>query len=635
MTKKQSKTLIRIVVAAVLLLGAAAITHFVPAAKEGSAAIYLTIGCFLLPYLTIGYDVLWKAVRGVAHGQMLDENFLMALATVGAMAIGEYAEATFVMLFYQVGELFQSIAVGKSRRSIADLMEIRPEIAHVQRNGEILDVDPAEVMVDEVLLVHPGERVPLDAVVTAGNSALDTAALTGESVPRHVGVGDRVISGCINIGGLLTVRATCTFEQSTVARVLELVENTASRKSRSEAFITRFARIYTPAVVAGALLLAVVPPLFDGQWATWFYQALSFLVVSCPCALVISVPLSFFGGIGGAAKHGILFKGSAYVEALARCDTVVMDKTGTLTRGTFSVTSVMPAAGIEEKELCDLCTQAEQFSDHPIARSVCDYGAALPDPSRVGSVEELPGEGVIAQVDGMSIAVGNDRLMARCRISTHETREWDEIQPPPGATLIHVAKDGTYMGTLAISDTIKPEAGEALRALRQCGVRRLIMLTGDRRQAAEQIGAALSLDQVIPECLPADKVTQLEQILTQTHARDAHAAVAFVGDGINDAPVLTRADVGIAMGAMGSDAAIEAADMVLMDDALSKIPTAIAICRKTRRIVRQNIVFALGVKALVLVLSVLNISNLWLAVFADVGVAVIAIANAMRTLSQR
>ena len=562
---------------------------------------------------------------------MLDENFLMALATVGAMVIGEYAEATFVMLFYQVGELFQSIAVGKSRRSIAALMDIRPDVAHVLRNGEILDVDPAEVTVGELLLIHPGERIPLDGSVTDGESTLDTAALTGESVPRHVRVGDRVISGCINESGVLPVCADCPYEQSTVARVLELVENTATRKSRSEAFITRFARVYTPAVVVGALLLAIIPPLFDGNWSAWIYQALSFLVVSCPCALVISVPLSFFGGIGGAAKRGILFKGSAYLEALARCDTIVLDKTGTLTRGTFTVTGVYPARGVDEATLCDVCAHAEQFSDHPIAHSILNFVPNSPDPRRVCDVREIPGEGICAKVDGVDTALGNAAMMQRMGV---ELPTRPESQLPPGATLVYVLQGGQYLGMLAISDTVKPEAARALHALKEIGVRRLIMLSGDRRHAAEQVGQTLGLDEVIPECLPADKVTHLERVLQQTHRRDAKAKVAFVGDGINDAPVLTRADIGIAMGAMGSDAAIEAADMVLMDDALQKIPLAIAICRKTHRIVKQNIIFALSVKALVLALSILQISNLWLAVFADVGVAVIAICNAMRTLRE-
>ncbi|MBQ8718158.1 MAG: cadmium-translocating P-type ATPase [Clostridia bacterium] len=631
MTRKQKKILTRIFVAAALLLTAALLSSL-PAVQQLSGLAALVIpALFLIPYLTIGYDILIKAVRGIAKGQMLDENFLMALATVGAMVIGEYAEATFVMLFYQVGELFQSIAVGKSRRSIAALMDIRPDVAHVMRDGEVTDVDPAEVAVGELLLVHPGERIPLDGCVCEGESTLDTAALTGESVPRHVRVGDRVISGCINQTGLLHVRTDCLYEQSTVARVLELVESTATRKSRSEAFITRFARIYTPAVVVGALLLAVLPPLLDGNWSAWIYQALSFLVVSCPCALVISVPLSFFGGIGGAAKRGILFKGSAYLEALALCDTVVFDKTGTLTRGTFSVTALLPNKGVSEAALLDACAHAEQFSDHPIARSILERYAASPDPTRVDGVTEQAGEGVTALLDGKPIAVGNARLMARLGISAPAL---DGGALPPGATVVFVAHGGLYLGALAISDRIKPEAKAALDELRHCGVQHLVMLSGDRRTAAEQVGAALALDEVISECLPADKVTHLERVLQEAHRRDAKAKVAFVGDGINDAPVLTRADIGIAMGAMGSDAAIEAADMVLMDDALQKIPVAIAICRKTHRIVKQNIVFALTVKALVLLLSLLHISNLWLAVFADVGVAVIAICNAMRTLRE-
>ncbi len=628
MTRKQKKTLIRILIATLLLVTAALITAL-PALQSLRSAALLIPAAYLLPYLIIGYDILLKAVRGIAKGQMLDENFLMAVATIGAMLIGEYPEATFVMLFYQVGELFQSIAVGKSRRSIRELMDICPQTAHVLREGEVADVDPAEISVGDCLIIHPGERIPLDGTVTDGESSLDTAALTGESVPRRVGIGDRVISGCINQSGVLRVRADCTFEDSTVSRVLELVENTAARKSRSEAFITRFARIYTPAVVIGALLLAVVPPLMGGDFKAWLYQALSFLVVSCPCALVISVPLSFFGGIGGAARRGILFKGSAYLEALADCDTVVFDKTGTLTHGTFTVTALLPAPGIDPAMLLDLCAQAEQFSDHPIARSILAHHKAAPDPARCQSADELRGEGLRAEVDGLPVAVGNAKLMARMGIPLPPP---SEEQLPAGATVVYAACHGEYLGAIAISDTVKPESADALAALRKAGVRRLVMLTGDRRHAAEQVGTALALDEVISECLPVDKVTHLERLIEETHARSKRAKVAFVGDGINDAPVLTRADVGIAMGAMGSDAAIEAADMVLMDDALPKIPAAITICKKTRRIVIQNIAFALSVKAIVLLLSVLQISNLWLAVFADVGVAVVAIANAMRTL---
>ena len=441
MTRKQKKVLIRIVAATVLLLLAAALSAWLPLQDTPFLAVWLPPALFLLPYLTIGYDILIKAVRGVAKGQMLDENFLMALATVGAMVIGEYAEATFVMLFYQVGELFQSIAVGKSRRSIAALMDIRPDVAHVLRNGEILDVDPTEVTVGELLLIHPGERIPLDGSVTEGESTLDTAALTGESVPRHVRVGDRVISGCINESGVLRVCADCPYEQSTVARVLELVENTATRKSRSEAFITRFARVYTPVVVVGALLLAIIPPLFDGNWSAWIYQALSFLVVSCPCALVISVPLSFFGGIGGAAKRGILFKGSAYLEALARCDTIVLDKTGTLTRGTFTVTGVYPARGVDEATLCDVCAHAEQFSDHPIAHSILNFVPDSPDPRRVCDVREIPGEGICAKVDSVDTALGNAAMMQRMGV---ELPTLSESQLPPGATLVYVLQGGQY-----------------------------------------------------------------------------------------------------------------------------------------------------------------------------------------------
>ncbi len=632
MTKKQKKVLIRILAAAGLLIVAALLSSLSPIRDLTGWAALVRPALFLVPYLVIGYDILRKAGQGILKGQALDESFLMSIATVGALLIGEYPEATFVMLFYQVGELFQSIAVGRSRRSIATLMDIRPEVAHVMRGGVLLDIDPAEVAVGELLLIHPGERIPLDGTVTEGSSTLDTSALTGESVPRRVITGDRVISGCINVDGVLQMQADCRYEQSTVARVLELVESTAARKSRSEAFITRFARIYTPAVVVGALLLAIVPPLFDGRWGAWIEQALTFLVISCPCALVISVPLSFFGGIGGAARMGVLFKGSAYLEALAQCDTMVFDKTGTLTRGSFEVTSLLPAQGVSSEQLLELCANAEQFSDHPIARSIlryCEASDVTPAPARADEVSEISGMGVRARIDGSVVAIGNERLMAEMGVTLPPP---DKAVVPPGATVVYAAMDGAYLGAIAIADAIKPEAAEALRALKACGVRRLILLSGDRRKAADAVGCALGVDEVVADCLPADKVAHLEAVIDRVHARTKGAKVAFLGDGINDAPVLSRADVGIAMGAMGSDAAIEAADVVLMDDALQKLPAAIRLCRRTRRIALQNIAFALTIKGIVLLLGILGLSSLWLAVFADVGVAVIAICNAMRTL---
>ena len=611
MDSRQKKMLWRILAAGVLFL----ITLLIPA--QGLPRLLL----FLIPYGVIGWDVLWRAVRNLTRGQIFDEHFLMSLATVGALAIGEYPEAVFVLLFYQVGELFQSCAVGRSRRSIATLMDIRPDVARVERNGALEEVDPEEVSSGDILVIKPGERVPLDGVILEGSSALDTAALTGESLPRSVSPGADVISGCINLTGLLRVQVTKPFEESTVARILELVENASGRKARAEAFITKFARYYTPAVVVAAVLLALIPPLFfQGGWGDWLGRACSFLVISCPCALVISVPLAFFGGIGGASRAGILIKGGNYLEALANTETVVFDKTGTLTRGVFNVTAIHPEQE-READLLELAALAESWSDHPIAHSIREaYGAEL-DTSRVTCVEERSGRGVQVQVDGRTVCVGNDTLMEEIGIAWHPCHQV--------GTTVHVAVDGVYMGHLVISDQVKEDAADAIRALRACGVRKTVMLTGDAQAVGEDVARRLGLDEVHAQLLPADKVDRVEDLLRQTSPK---GALAFVGDGINDAPVLSRADIGIAMGALGSDAAIEAADVVLMDDKPSKIALAIRIARKTRSIVRQNIVFALGVKFLVLGLGAFGLANMWEAVFADVGVSVIAILNSMRAL---
>ena len=611
MDSRQKKMLWRIFAAGVLFL----IALLIPA--QGLPRLLL----FLIPYGVIGWDVLWRAVRNLTRGQIFDEHFLMSLATVGALAIGEYPEAVFVLLFYQVGELFQSCAVGRSRRSIATLMDIRPDVARVERNGALEEVDPEEISSGDILVIKPGERVPLDGVILEGSSALDTAALTGESLPRSVSPGADVISGCINLTGLLRVQVTKPFEESTVARILELVENASGRKARAEAFITKFARYYTPAVVVAAVLLALIPPLFfQGGWGDWLGRACSFLVISCPCALVISVPLAFFGGIGGASRAGILIKGGNYLEALANTETVVFDKTGTLTRGVFNVTAIHPEQE-READLLELAALAESWSDHPIAHSIREaYGAEL-DTSRVTGVEERSGRGVQVQVDGRTVCVGNDTLMEEIGIAWHPCHQV--------GTTVHVAVDGVYMGHLVISDQVKEDAADAIQALRACGVRKTVMLTGDAQAVGEDVARRLGLDEVHAQLLPADKVDRVEDLLRQTSPR---GALAFVGDGINDAPVLSRADIGIAMGALGSDAAIEAADVVLMDDKPSKIALAIRIARKTRSIVRQNIVFALGVKFLVLGLGAFGLANMWEAVFADVGVSVIAILNSMRAL---
>lgn len=612
MTRKQKKMLWRILTAFVLFV----ISLLLPV--EG----LFRLAVFLVPYAVIGWDVLWKAVRNIAHGQVFDENFLMCVATVGALIIGEYPEAVAVMLFYQVGELFQNVAVSRSRQSISALMDIRPDYANVERDGHLLQVDPEEVAVGDVIVIKAGERVPLDGVVLEGTSALDTAALTGESLPRDVAVGDEVISGCVNLSGLLHVKVSKPFGQSTVARILDLVENSSEKKAQAEHFITKFARYYTPIVVFAALALAVIPSLVDGQWGTWVPRALNFLVVSCPCALVISIPLSFFGGIGGASKQGILVKGSNYLEALAQAGVVVFDKTGTLTQGRFSVTDVHPQ-GMSGKELLELAALAEQFSTHPISRSIVAAWGGVPDQERVSQVEEVAGHGVRATVDGRQVLAGNRKLMDRENIPV------DTDHDHPG-TVIHVAVDGKYAGHLVIADQPKETSAQALRELKQAGVRQTVMLTGDAQGAAQAVASTLGLDQFYAQLLPADKVERVEKLLEEKAPREK---LVFVGDGINDAPVLSRADIGVAMGALGSDAAIEAADIVLMDDDLLKLPVAVRIARKTLSIVRQNVVFALGVKLLVLILSAFGYASMWAAVFADVGVSVLAILNASRMLN--
>lgn len=611
MSKKQKRMLFRVLASAVLF----AVALLLP--TEG----WLRLFTFLIPYAVIAWDVLWRAVRNIAHGQVFDENFLMSLATVGALATGEYPEAVFVMLFYQVGELFQSYAVDQSRKSITSLMDIRPDYANIEVDGQLRQVDPEDVAVGDTIVIKAGERIPLDGVVLEGTSNVDTAALTGESLPREAQPGDDVISGCVNLSGLLRVRVTKAFEESTVAKILDLVENSSSKKAKAENFITKFARYYTPAVVLAAVALALLPPLFTSiQWVDSIQRALNFLVVSCPCALVISVPLSFFGGIGGASKNGILVKGGNYLEVLAKTELVVFDKTGTLTRGVFNVTAIHPDH-CGEAQLLELAALAERYSDHPISRSLKEaYGKEL-DASRVSNVEELSGRGVRATVDGRQICAGNDKLMEDIGVSWHPCHRV--------GTTVHVASDGVYLGHIVISDEVKPDAKEAITALKACGVRRTVMLTGDAKAVGESVAQELGLDEVHTQLLPADKVTRVEALLGEVSPK---GTLAFVGDGINDAPVLSRADIGIAMGGLGSDAAIEAADIVLMDDKPSKLADAIRIARRTLAIVRQNIAFALAVKFLVLALSATGAANMWEAVFADVGVSVIAILNAMRAL---
>ncbi len=607
MTRKQKKTLLRILLAALLLVAAA----LLPAEGLWKAL------AFAVPWLVIGYDVLWDAVRGIAHGQVFDEKFLMAVATIGAFAVGEYPEAAAVMLFYQIGEWFQSIAVGRSRKSIAALMDIRPEFAVVLRDGQEEEVDPEEVSVGETILIRPGDRIPLDGTVLEGQSSLNTAALTGESLPVDVAPGDRVVSGSINMTGVLQVRAESAYEDSTVARILELVENSAEKKARVESFITRFARWYTPCVVIGALLLALVPPLFVGNWGEWIHRALIFLVVSCPCALVVSVPLSFFGGIGGASRAGILIKGANDLETLAKVDTVAFDKTGTLTRGVFQVDAVHPKE-LTADALLDIAAAAESRSNHPVAESIVAAHGGHIDPARLGAVRELAGMGLEAEVDGETFYVGNGKLMAQVGA------DWHECHLP--GTVVHIARGREYLGHIVINDQLKPDAPEAIAALKRLGVKQSVLLTGDRQKVAEAVAKELGVDDLRAELLPAQKVEEVERLL------QSGAKLAFVGDGINDAPVLARADVGIAMGAMGSDAAIESADVVLMDDKPSRLPLAVKIARKTMRIVRENIGFALAVKFVILALGALGIADMWLAVFGDVGVLILAILNAMRCM---
>lgn len=623
MNKKQKKMLARIIVAFVLLVA----LHFVPV--EGA----LRFCCYMVPYLVVGYDILLKAAKGVKNRQMFDECFLMAVATVGAVALalysgsGDYTEAVAVMLFYQIGELFQSVAVGKSRRNISELMDISPDYANIEVDGQLEQVDPDEVEVGSIIIVQPGEKVPIDGVVLEGTSSLDTSALTGESVPRDIVQGEEVISGCINMTGVLKIRTTKEFGESTVSKILELVENASSRKSKSENFISKFARVYTPAVCYAALALAFLPPLvrmlalsMDADWGTWIYRALTFLVISCPCALVISIPLSFFAGIGGASNAGVLVKGSNYLETLSQVRTVVFDKTGTLTRGVFEVVDIHHSK-MEREKLLDLAAHAESASSHPIAGSLQRaYGKSI-DRSRVTNIQEISGGGVIAHVDGVPVACGNDKLMAKVGV---EAVECHSI-----GTIVHVAVNGEYAGHIVVADVEKPHAKEAIAALKRAGVTRTVMLTGDRQGVAQKVAADLGVDEVHAELLPADKVDQVEALLA---AKSEKEKLAFVGDGINDAPVLRRADVGIAMGAMGSDAAIEAADIVLMDDDPLKIAKAIKISRKTLRIVYQNIVFAIGIKGICLVLGAVGLANMWLAIFADVGVMVIAVINAIRAL---
>ena len=623
MNKKQKKVLVRILIST-LLLAAVKLLFSLGALPESRAP---ALALYLVPYLVIGYDILIKAFKGLRNRQPFDENFLMAAATVGAMALGEYLEGAAVMLFYQIGELFQSVAVGRSRRSISELMDIRPDVANVpDENGELRQVDPDEVEPGTVLWVQPGEKIPIDGVVVEGASTLDTAALTGESVPRDAAEGDEVVSGCVNLTGLLKIRTTRAFGESTASKILELVENASSRKSRQEDFISRFARVYTPVVCFGALALALLPPLvrlllgLPAAWGDWIYRALTFLVISCPCALVISIPLSFFAGLGGASSAGVLVKGSNYLEALSRVRTLAFDKTGTVTQGVFEVSGVHHST-LEERKLLELAALAESYSLHPISRSLQRAWGGELDKSRVSDVRELPGRGVCAVVDGREIAVGNDKLMAERGV---------EYRPCHGAgTVIHVQLDGVYAGHILISDLLKPTSKEAVAQLRGLGVRRLVMLTGDGESAAAQTAGELGVEEYYCGLLPADKVSRVETLLERESEGER---LAFVGDGINDAPVLSRADLGIAMGALGSDAAIEAADVVLMDDDPLKIAKAIRIARKCIRIVYENIVFAIGVKLICLVLGALGIANMWFAIFADVGVMVLAVLNAIRAL---
>ena len=617
MNKKQKKVLIRIIVAATLIV----VLSLMPI--EG----YVKFGLFMIPYLVIGYDILKKAFKGILNKQVFDENFLMAVATIGAIALGDYKEGTAVMLFYQIGELFQSYAVGKSRKNISELMDIRPDYANIEKDGKLEKVDPDEVEIGTVIVVQPGEKIPIDGIVTEGNSTLNTSALTGESLPRQTAVGDEVISGCINMTGVLKIQTTKEFGESTVSKILDLVENSSSKKSKSENFISKFAKNYTPAVCYGALALAILPPLvrmlamgIAPEWGEWIYRALTFLVISCPCALVISIPLSFFAGIGGASNQGVLVKGSNYLETLAQTKYVVFDKTGTMTQGVFEVSGIHHSK-MENEKLLEYAALAESSSGHPISKSLQKaYGKPI-DRNRVTDVEEISGNGVIAKVDGIAVAAGNAKLMKRLGI---EYKECHHV-----GTVVHMAVDGTYAGHILISDILKPHAKEAIHALKKAGISKTVMLTGDAKNVAEQVAKELGIEEVCSELLPSDKVEKVEELLKKKGEKEK---LAFVGDGINDAPVLSRADIGIAMGALGSDAAIEAADVVLMDDDPLKIAKAIKIARKCIRIVYENIYFAIGIKIICLILGALGIANMWTAIFADVGVMVIAVLNAIRAL---
>ena len=618
MTKKQKTMVLRIVATFIIYIPLAVAEHMELLAAKGSLS---WLALYLIPYLLIGWDIIYKALRNIRNGQVFDENFLMALATFGAFGVGEYSEAVAVMLFYQVGELFQSYAVNRSRQSISDLMDICPEYANIEEDGVLRQVDPDDVEVGDVIVVKAGERIPLDGKVVFGDSMVDTSALTGEPVPRRASVGDEVISGCVNGSGLLRVEVTREFDDSTVAKILELVENASSKKAKVENFITKFARYYTPAVVIGAVILAVLPPLLLGQsWAEGVRRACTFLVISCPCALVISVPMSFFGGIGAASRKGVLVKGSNFLEALSNMTTIVFDKTGTLTRGEFKVTEILPGS-MGKEELLELTAYAESYSDHPISRSILEAWGREPDRSRVRDNREIAGHGLEAVVDGRTVLAGNEKLMIQNGVAFETCSS--------AGTVVYVAVDGVYAGAVVISDTIKESAADAIRELKRVGVRKTVMLTGDRKEVGEAVAAQLGLDEVHAQLLPEDKVEQVEQLLTRQRKGEK---LAFVGDGINDAPVLSRADIGIAMGSMGSDAAIEAADVVLMDDDPRKIASVVRISRKTLVIVKQNIAFALGVKAIVLAMGAFGAANMWEAVFADVGVSVIAIINAMRAL---
>lgn len=617
MNKKQKKVFIRIIIAATLLV----ILSFVPI--KG----YVKFALYMVPYLVIGYDILKKAFKGILNKQVFDENFLMAVATVGAIALGDYKEGTAVMLFYQIGELFQSYAVGKSRRNISELMDIRPDYANIEKDGKLKKVDPDEVEIGSIIIVQPGEKIPIDGIITEGNSTLNTSALTGESLPREAVAGDEVISGCINMTGVLKIQTTKEFGESTVSKILDLVENSSSKKSKSENFISRFAKYYTPAVCYGALALAILPPLvrmlalgMTPEWGVWVYRALTFLVISCPCALVISIPLSFFAGIGGASREGVLVKGSNYLETLSKTKYVVFDKTGTMTQGVFEVSGIHHNE-MEDEKLLEYAALAESSSSHPISKSLQKaYGKPI-DRSRVTEIEEISGNGVTAKVDGVAVAAGNAKLMERLGIVYKECHQV--------GTVVHMAVNGVYAGHILISDILKPHAKDAIHALKQAGITKTVMLTGDAKNVAEKVADELDIQEVYSELLPADKVTKVEELLSK---KGEKAKIAFVGDGINDAPVLSRADIGIAMGALGSDAAIEAADVVLMDDDPLKIAKAIKISRKCIRIVYENIYFAIGIKVICLILGALGIANMWLAIFADVGVMVIAVLNAIRAL---